>query len=124
MTQRRNAIVILLEWLEAPIPAGVHSKSLLPLLDGCAAQIREHAFWGRFGEARHVSDGEWEAFFWPTDAPYRDRLYRVAVDPAEATDRSDTDPDELRRLRDSAQAWRRDLGGPDLHHRPFVRDHV
>jgi arylsulfatase A-like enzyme len=124
LVQPVDLCATLLEWLEVPIPAGVHSKSLLPLLDGRAERIREYAFWGRFGEAMHVGDGEWEAFFWPAGAPYRDRLYHVAVDPAEADDRSDTDLHEVRRLRAAAEAWLRDLGGPDLRHRPFVRDHV
>jgi len=124
LVQPVDLFATLLAWLDVPVPAPVHSRSLLPLLEGRAPRIRDHAFWGRFGEAIHVTDGNWEAFFWPEGAPYRDRLYHLAVDPAETSDLSDSHPDALRRLRDSAQAWLREIGGPDLRRRAFVRDHV
>src|SRR5579864_991824 len=123
LIQPVDLFATLLAWLRLSGPPG-HSKNLLPLIEGRTRRIREHAFWGRFGEAINVTDGEWEAFFWPEEAPYRDRLYHIATDLAESSDLFDTDPVALAHLRSVAEAWLRAIGGPALKHRSYVPDHV
>lgn len=45
--------------------AGMHGRSLLPLLRGEQARVRDYALFGKFGEAVNITDGEWVLFQWP-----------------------------------------------------------
>jgi arylsulfatase A-like enzyme len=57
----------ILEAFEIESPAGIHGKSLMPYVLGedNGYRAREVACYGRFGEALHITDGEWSLFIWP-----------------------------------------------------------
>jgi arylsulfatase A-like enzyme len=49
-------------------PQGTEGRSLLPLLRGETAPLREVACYGRYGEAMQITDGEWTLVLWPPGA--------------------------------------------------------
>lgn len=64
--ERRSQLVQLvdcyptiLEALGEPVPAGVHGRSMLPIIEDAAAPGHEVAVCGRFGESVTVTDGNW-----------------------------------------------------------------
>jgi arylsulfatase A-like enzyme len=63
-------------------PAGIHGRSLLPVITGEREERapREFAVFGRFGEALNITDGEWTLFWWPTD-PSVDPVWYSSLPP-------------------------------------------
>lgn len=59
------------------VPPEAHGHSLLPMLRDqsiASAWPRQYAWWGRFGEAVSITDGEWVLFKWP-DSEANEPLY-------------------------------------------------
>ena len=45
--------------LGRPVPEGRHGVDLLPVLEDCGAETREHAIAGMFGQSVSITDGRW-----------------------------------------------------------------
>ncbi len=62
LVQAVDLFPTLLEAVGRKIPGGIHGRPLTPILRGGAADlrtIRDVCSFGRFGEAVHITDGEW-----------------------------------------------------------------
>lgn len=91
---RRRALVqavdyypTILEGMQLPTATqSIHGRSLLPLLQSPAANIREYACFAKYGEAIHITDGEWTLAKWPPATAQGDRnapLYWYSALPPE-----------------------------------------
>jgi arylsulfatase A-like enzyme len=59
----------------------LHGSSLLPLMNSSSARIREHACFGKFGEAVHITDGEWTLVKWPAKSDTNSPLHWYSASP-------------------------------------------
>ena len=86
---RRSALVqavdyypTVLEAVGTPRPERkLHGSSLLPLLSSPSAKIRDRACFGKFGEAIHITDGEWTLVKWPNEGDANAPLYWYSASP-------------------------------------------
>ncbi|GMV80818.1 MAG: arylsulfatase [Planctomycetota bacterium] len=61
----------------------LHGRSLLPCLRSNAEPLREYAYFGKFGEAVHVTDGAWSLAKWPPDRERNAPLHWYSALPPE-----------------------------------------
>jgi choline-sulfatase len=92
-------------------PPNVHGHSLLPLLTGDTAGVRDYVYgelhgYGRANANSHhyygICDGEWKLAVYEGD---REQLYHVAADPHETRNLIDEAPSRAAALRDALRAW-------------------
>lgn len=86
--------------VDGPPPERLHGHSLLPLVRGeQTAWPREYAWWGRFGEAISITDGEWVLFKWPEGESNTPLYWHSPTQPLYAKFFSEIGPDEGDRYR-------------------------
>jgi hypothetical protein len=77
----------MLEAAGVEVPVGVDGRSLLPLLAGESASVREIGIYGRHGDTVNVTDGRYTLFLHhPERHPGGSRMFDLRSDPRQATD--------------------------------------
>ncbi|MGH2561548.1 MAG: sulfatase-like hydrolase/transferase [Thermomicrobiales bacterium] len=102
-----------------PIPETVESQSLVPLITGEQALVRDRVYAVYKDVQRMVSDGRWKLIRYHRSAACgngtdRLQLFDLATDPWETRDRSG-EPEQqesIRALTDDLAAWQREVGDP------------
>lgn len=78
LTSAVDLYATILEALGVEVPPFVHSRSLLPLLDGRRSSIRDWALYGYWGSSVNVTDGRY-TYFHPTEPESEAGLYSTMV---------------------------------------------
>ncbi|HSR10752.1 MAG TPA: sulfatase [Thermodesulfobacteriota bacterium] len=74
----------ILDFLKVGKPPRTHGESLLPLMSGQTAKIRDYAYMGYFKRTWRVSDQEW-SFVLSLEKGRANELYHLQADPEEKT---------------------------------------
>jgi arylsulfatase A-like enzyme len=92
--------------------AGFEGIDLLPMMRGTAPDVERTLFWRvgpAPGQARAARSGDWKLVFDGTGA--KQLLFDVTRDPGERDDLAARYPDRVRRLKESLDAWEKDVAG-------------
>jgi arylsulfatase A-like enzyme len=105
-----DLVPTLCELLDLEAPAGVDGASLVPVLRGEQATVRDSVFLAYKDVQRAVTDGRWKLIRYPKVD--RIQLFDLERDPHEVVDLA-ADPDQAERvqgLTTRLRAWQRELG--------------